>query len=376
MIAVLLFVTMQVTPEIIVSGKRLDDAYRECIDRACPPLRDAQVSIAYAEQQFRDGAYVKARKTLAAAVSRNKRYAATAPKPVAAIYEAYATVALHDGEMDVYRKAVAGQVGTLRRNLPPTDPAVTAVAFATGDMWVALHNGEAADSSYRAVEHRALATGDATLAMVATLRRVGLANALGYPDKAAILMAEAEARPAAADPTLRSVLQVVRLRLAARRSDDGQVDRLVREIGRDASTTPVLVWAPPYEVNALAAARAEAQKFGGPDPVAVATSDPSPIQWADIGFWIRPDGKTDDVEILRGSRSTGWASYLLKQISARRYTGSTAVAGDRGVYRIERFTERGTYMTPIGKLTRVRTGPSQLEVLELTNSDKRATHRR
>lgn len=372
MIALLLFLTIQVAPEIVVSGKRLDDAYRECVDRACPPLRDAQVSIAYAERQFRAGAYAKARSTLAAAVARNKRYAATAPKPVAAIYEAYATVALHDGEMDVYRKAVAGQVGTLRRNLPPNDPAVTAVALTTGDMWVALHNGDAADSSYRAVEHRALAQGDATLAMVAALRRVGLASASGYPEKAAQLMAEAEARPAAADPALRPVLQVVRLRLAARQSDDGQVDRLVREIGHDASTTPVLVWAPPYEPSALPAARAEAQKFGGADPVAMATSDPAPVHWADIGFWISPEGKTDDVEILRGSRSTGWASYLVKQISARRYAGGTAVDGDRGVYRIERFTERGTYTVPIGKLVRIRNGPSQLEVLDMTEPVKPA----
>lgn len=373
MIAVLLFVTMQITPEIIVSGKRLDDAYRECVDRACPPLRDAQVSIAYAERQFRDGAYVKARKTLAAAVSRNKRYAATAPKPVAAIYEAYATVALHDGEMDVYRKAVAGQVGTLRRNLPPNDPAVIAVAFTTGDMWVMLNNGEAADSSYRAVEQRALAHGNATLAMLATLRRVGLASAQGYPVKAARLMAEAEARPVAADPDLRAVLRVVRLRLAARRADDGQVDQLVEEIGHDVSTQPVLIWAPPYEPTALAAARDAARKFDLVDPVAPTSGEFDPVKWVDIGFWIRPDGRTEQSEILRGSRSTRWASYLLKQVSGRRYTGIAAASSSNGVYRIERFTLRGTYVVPKGSLVRRRAGPAELEVIDLTEPNTSRT---
>ncbi|MEG8033210.1 hypothetical protein QP179_17385 [Sphingomonas aurantiaca] len=256
MIALLFVLTMQAaTPDIVVSGKRLAEAYESCVEQGCPPLRDAQVSIAFAEQQFRQGAYQKARYTLAAAVARNKDNAAAAPKPVAALYEAYATVSLHDGEMDVFKKAVGGQVRTLRDNLPPNDPAVTAAAFATGDMWVSLGNGRAAESSYRAVERQALASGDATLAMLATLRRVGLANARRDPAGATRLLAEAEARPAAADPSLRSVLQVVRLRLAAKRADDAAVDRLVRDIGHETSARPILIWSPPYEPSAQASAR-------------------------------------------------------------------------------------------------------------------------
>ena len=376
MIALLLLLTIQVTPDIIVSGKRLDDAYRDCVDQACPPLRDAQVSIAYAERQFREGASVKARSTLSAAISRNKRYAATAPKPLAALYEAYATVSRHDGDMDAFRTAVGGQVRTLRNNLPPDDPAVTAAAFATGDMWLGLRNARSADQSYRAVERQALAQGNATLALQATLRRVGLANAQGNTAEAARLMAGAEARPEASDPTLRTVMQVARLRLAAKQADDEQVDRLVREIGHDASTRPVLIWAPPYERTAETAARVNAAKFDMVDPLPARPSDYGTIQWADIGFWIRPDGKTSDPEILRGSRSTAWATPYLRQVSGRRYTGNPAIHGDRGVYRIERFTLRGTYLVPTGSLIRRRAGPADLEVLDLTKPDNPVTARR
>ncbi|MES3151862.1 hypothetical protein [Sphingomonas faeni] len=374
MIALLFALTMQATtPDIVVSGKRLTDAYEACVEQTCPPLRDAQVSIAYAEQQFRQGAYLQARKTLAAAVARNKQNAATDPKPVAALYEAYATVSLHDGEMDVFKRAVAGQVRTLRENLPPNDPAVIAAAFATGDMWLSLGNGRAAESSYRAVERQAMADGNATLAMLATLRRVGLANARRDISGATRLLAEAEARPAAADPALRSVLQVVRLRLAAQRADNGQVDRLVREIGHATSTRPVLIWGPPYEPTALAAAREDAAKFDLINPVPTRSGDLNPIQWVDIGFWIKPDGKTDDVEILRGSRSTGWAGYLVKQVSGRRYTGTPDAEGGSGVYRIERFSLRGLYQTPTDSNIRRRSGPSELEVLDLTQPDKTVT---
>jgi hypothetical protein len=370
MIALSFILTLQAaTPDIVVSGRRLSEAYAACAEQGCSPLRDAQASIAFAEQQFRDGAYLKARRTLMAAISRNKRHAATDPKPVSALYEAYATVSLHDGDLDAFKSAVGQQVRTLRDNLPANDPAVVAAAFATGDMWVSMRNGRAAEISYRTIERQALADGNAALALQATLRRVGLTNARGDTAGAARLMAEAEARPIAAHPKLRAVLQVVRLRLAAGRKDDTQIDQLVRAIGHDGSTRPTLVWALPYESTGIAAAQEAAAKFDLRNPVPARSSDVDPIQWVDIGFWIRPDGKTNEPEILRGSRSTGWAGYLLKQVSERRYTGVSTSSTDRGVYRIERFTLRGAYQVPTGSLIGRRGGAARLEVLDLTQPD-------
>jgi hypothetical protein len=352
MIAIFFILSLQAaTPDIVVSGRRLSEAYAACAEQGCSPLRDAQASIAFAEQQFRDGAYLKARRTLKAAISRNKRHSATDPKPVSALYEAYATVSLHDGDLDAFKSAVGQQVRTLRDNLPANDPAVVAAAFATGDMWLGMRNGQAAEISYR------------------TMRRVGLASARGDTAGAARLMAEAEARPIAADPKLRAVLQVVQLRLAAGRKDDTQINQLVRAIGHDGPTRPTLIWAPPYESTGIAAAQEEAAKFDLRNPVPARSSDVDPIQWVDIGFWIRPDGKTNEPEILRGSRSTEWAGYLLKQVSERRYTGFSTSGTDRGVYRVERFTLRGTYQIPIGSLMRRRGGAARLEVLDLTQPD-------
>jgi hypothetical protein len=370
MIALFFILALQgATPDIVVSGRRLSEAYAACAEQGCSPLRDAQASIAFAEQQFRDGAYLKARRTLMAAISRNKRHAATDPKPVSALYEAYATVSLHDGDLDAFKSAVGQQVRTLRDNLPANDPAVVAAAFATGDMWVSMRNGRAAEISYRTIERQALAEGNAALALQATLRRVGLANARGDTAGAARLMAEAEARPIAAHPKLRAVLQVVRLRLAAGRQDDTQIDQLVRAIGHDGSTRPTLVWAPPYGSTGIAAAQEAAAKFDLRNPVPARSSDVDPIQWVDIGFWIKPDGKTNEPEILRGSRSSGWAGYLLKQVSERRYTGVSTSSTDRGVYRIERFTLRGAYQVPTGSLIGRRGGAARLEVLDLTQPD-------
>jgi len=370
MIALFFILSLQsATPDIVVSGRRLSEAHAACVEQGCSPLRDAQASIAFAEQQFRDGAYLKARRTLMAAISRNKRHAATDPKPVSALYEAYATVSLHDGDLDAFKGAVGQQVRTLRDNLPANDPAVVAATFATGDMWLEIGKGRTAEISYKTVEREASANGNAVLALQATLRRVRLANARGDTAGAARLMAEAEARPIAADPKLRAVLQVVRLRLAAGRKDDTQIDQLVRAIGHYGSTRPTLIWAPSYESTGIAAAQEAAAKFDLRNPVPARSSDVDPIQWVDIGFWIRPDGKTNEPEILRGSRSTGWAGYLLKQVSERRYTGFSTGGADHGVYRVERFTLRGTYQVPTGSLIRRRGDAARLEVLDLTQPD-------
>lgn len=377
MIALFLMLSLQsAAPDIVVSGTRLSEAYAACVKQTCTPLRDAQVSIAFAERQFRDGAYIKARRTLESAISRNKRHAATDPKPVSALYEAYATVSLHDGDMDAFKRAVGQRVRTLRDNLPGDDPAVVDAMFAIGDMWLGKHDADNAEISYKTVERHALAEGNASLALQATLRRVGLANARGDTAGAARLMAEAEARPIANDPKLRTALQVVRLRLAAGRKDNAQIDKMVRTIGHEGASGPALIWAPPYKLTEIAAAQKAAAKFDTFNPFPARSTDVDPIEWVDIGFWIAPDGKTNEPEILRGSPPTGWAGSLLKQVSERRYTGFSTSSADRGVYRVERFTLRGTYDVPLGSLIRRRSGAPRLEVLDLTQPDMAASAKR
>lgn len=101
MLALLLMV-QAASSDIVITGKRLSEEHAICDQGRCTPLRDAEVSIAYAEAQFREGKYLDARNSLAAAVNRNRNHAKIAPKPVAALYEAYATVALHEGDQEIY----------------------------------------------------------------------------------------------------------------------------------------------------------------------------------------------------------------------------------------------------------------------------------
>lgn len=134
--------------DIVVTGKRLDDANAECIARRCLPLRDAQVSIAWAERALRNGDYLAAKRGLAAAIARNRGFAAVAPKPVAALYEAYGTVTLQEGDLAAYKRAVGAQARTLREHLPPSDPAVIGAGLALGDMWLKAGSTPDAQAAY------------------------------------------------------------------------------------------------------------------------------------------------------------------------------------------------------------------------------------
>jgi tetratricopeptide (TPR) repeat protein len=372
MLVLLMFLQLP-SPDIIVSGKRLAEEYATCHRGSCTPLRDAQVSIAFAELQFREGRYLDAKHTLSAAVARNRTHAKTAPKPVAALYEAYATVALHEGDQDTYKRAVGRQVRTLRDNLPARDPAVVTASLALGDMWIKLGNYRQADGAYRATERTALAAGEGKAAMLTTMKRAALASAMGRQAIAKRMVDELTALSEASDPVMAQVLRIVQFRVAARDADDETMKSLVQEFAPTQGATPPLLSESPYPTDGMAAANADARRFGFPDAISVRSSDSDGVEWIDAGFWIRPDGRVDEVEILRGSNSHPWAHQILAQINSRRYArfagatdGPTPLVSS--LYRVERVTRRSKYVTPKGSLINRRVADQGFETLDLTDA--------
>ncbi|WP_313230783.1 tetratricopeptide repeat protein [Sphingobium yanoikuyae] len=367
-----LFLLLQAAaPDIVVTGERLVEEQAKCARGECTPLGDAQATIALAEQQFRSGEYVHAKGLLAAAISRNKDKGADAPHAVAAIYEAMATVSLHEGDQDDYRRAVAGQVKTLCDNLPADDVAVQASATALGDMWIKLGRYRQAESTFRGIEKQALAEGQAYPAMMAGMKRAWLAGALGKMREARAMLDALEQRQIAQEPGFRTALRVVRLRLAVRAGDEAEITRLAGTIAADKDTPPILIWQPPYPSDAIAEANNNARAFGGVDVLPVRSSDVASIQWVDVGFWVRPDGRIEEAEILRGSRSPAWAPAILKQVEGRRYVAKANLGEEDapGSYRIERVTRKNRYETPLGSNIRRRISAASFEVLDLTASE-------
>lgn len=371
-----LLLMMQATADIVVTGKRLEEAHAQCARGGCTPLRDAQASIALAEARFRTGAYLDAKKLLAGAIARNKAKAASDPKPVAAIYEAYATVALHEGNQFDYRRAVASQVRTLRDNLPATDSSVLAATTALGDMWLKIGDSTQADATYRTSESEALRSGNARGAMLAGMKRAWLAAALKRPKDARAKLDELGRRPIAQEPGFGNALRVLRLRLAAQEAEGDELNSLIRSLGQNQDAAPVLLKAPPYELDAAAAleeARARARRYGDPDPVPLRAIDLDAIQWADFGFWIRPDGTTAQAELLRSSKRNPWTDLALRQIAQRRYSAHADAGTGEGFYKVERLTRRSKYDIPIGSVISRRVAVGGFETLDLTDEGSGTT---
>lgn len=357
------------TPAIVVQGERLSQALQQCEAGQCTVRRDAQVSIASAEKLFRDGEYLKAKLLLARAIARNRRHEATSPKLVSSLYEAYATVSLHDGDESAFRRGTRQQVRILREHLPADDPAVVAKATALSDMWLKLRDYRQAKLSYEAAEQQAERAGQAEMAALAAIRIAWLTATSGHRAAARTMLDAIARRPVASTGDLPDVIAVMRFRFDASSLSEEELLRRARSIGGAYRKTPLLVVNPAYDFTDSADVNTAASRFQLVTPIPILSSDISSVQWVDVGFWIRPDGRTDEVEILRGMRSESWARSIVRQVEGRIYSSVSPTPdgkGATGMYRVERVTLRQRYQVPVGSLIPRRVSVGGVETLDLT----------
>lgn len=368
MIFLLLLAQVQ-APAIVVQGERLSQALQQCEAGQCTVRRDAQVSIASAEKLFRDGEYLKAKMLLARAIARNRRHQATSPKLVSSLYEAYATVSLHEGDESGFRRGTRQQVQILRDHLPADDPAVIAKTTALSDMWLKLRDYRQAKLSYEAAEQQAERAGQAEMAAFAAIRVAWLTATMGHRTAARTMLDAIAKRPVANTGDLPDVIQVMRFRIDASSLSEEEMVQRARSIGRAYRNMPLLVVNPAYDFTDITTLNKAARRFQLVTPIPVLSSDISSVQWVDVGFWIRPDGRTDEVEILRGMRSESWAQSIVRQVEGRVYSSFLPAPGEKaaaGIYRVERVTLRQRYQIPIGSLTPRRVPVGGVETLDLT----------
>jgi hypothetical protein len=92
-------------------------------------------------------------------------------------------------------------------------------------------------------------------------------------------------------------------------------------------------------------------------------------RWVDIGFWVTPEGRVKDADILRHSGPIYWAQPLVRSISGRIYSPG-GEAGSDGTYRIERYSYTSLWMDRTGTHLRQRGPNARLEFLDLTAEDQ------
>jgi hypothetical protein len=378
---------------IIITGVRISDlkaALAKCLERKCPPDQDIAASTALAEAEFVEGKYQDARTTLKASLGRNKGYANDYPVPVANLFRADSRVAAHMGAGDEYRVETFAVVSALKAGMPSDDGRVLMAEVEVGDMFARMGQIDAAVQKYHALAERAAKANLPTVEGMARLRVVALYTQLASQNRQSYVAYAAPARDAAADltrnrdPRLKPFVvagDLLVTRLAARNGDKAAVDRLVAAYvaaGAGKDNRPVALYSPPMKPIR--------DTYDGSIPGVVWTKINSGDllgQWADISFWVKPDGTVDDVDVLRGGVGalTGprkanphfedvWTIPIVQQIKGRRYAPLPGDPNGPGMIRVERYTLTA-WLTdgegPSGKGSRIQTsGTPRIEMLDLS----------
>jgi hypothetical protein len=353
--------------DVLVVGRRAEQALATCLARNCPPAEEVDASLDASVEQFADGRYADARRTLQKAIRRNRHHAAELPGPVSSLYATLSTVAEHEGDTRLLKSAARDNVLVLRRHLGATNLATLREELSFADTLVGLGAPGAADSAYRTIQQRAIASSHPGIAAGAAFRRAWLALLRDRFKEAERFADEAVGIAGANDRLMVDLREILRTRIAIRKGDEGAVDALAARLRRSADAQPQLLFAPPVaDVNPVAQ----------PLNTRLNPWNDSGIRFADVGYWVRANGRTAEVEVLRSSGLGQWAPGILRQVKERRYIPLDVEPGHPGVYRIDRFTVRGTMDVPTGSHLRQRMGDLTVHVVDLTETEAMSAARR
>lgn len=355
-------------PTIVVVAKRTEKELADCLARKCGVRDDAIASIHHAQAQFANGEYPDARKTLLASINRNRK--AEDSRAMSALWHALARVTLHNGDREEHFRASlkAGSILARAQSVTPAERVRGEIQVA--DAWAATGESDNAARRYGEIEAAARARGEAELADMMKVRAIAVRSSFdGRPF--ARLALERLAR----DGNLSASARASALAIAAsfQERETPKVAKLLDAIPTQSANGPtVLIYSPrdDFSKQRETVARAVANNdFTLLNLLQPRGGDLSSYKWADIGYWVRPDGRVEGAELLRGSRNLDWAKAALKQVSGRRYAPFEAPPGAEGRYRIERVTLTYDHGTPAGSMIRRRAGLPSFRYEELKIED-------
>jgi hypothetical protein len=352
-------------PPIIITGQRLDEteaALRACLARKCPPDEDIAATLAHAENLFVAGDYKKARATLQASLGRNDDEAKRYPEPVSNLYRANAVVANHLGLEEDYHWSTWGILRALKAGIPKPDARHFGARMEIAAMTTRLRGFESGSRLYQQLAQDAEKAGRPDIAAMASLRAAGVARR-NIPSSGARKYLAEMAQSTSPDKKVASLLAKLWLaRVAREKGRIAEADRIIREIAPPDLAKPILVYSPPYQLTV--------QEMQSADPARVTAGEGNPARgfagnfdkmWIDVGFWVQPDGRVSDLEVLRKGGKAGWADPLLKSISGRLY-----VPTREPFHRVERYTYTSGWELRAGSHIRQRSSRARVEFLDLT----------
>lgn len=337
---------------------------RDCLARKCPPREDIDATLAHAENLFVAGDYEEARRVARRSIGRNDRHARALPVDVSDLYRAYSRINAHMGDGDPYRRATYAVRRTLKQGLPQDDPRILGADFEVAGMYASMNETDRAHRVYQEIEEKAAKLGRPDLAANARVRAAWLTELEG--DRA---MARSNLRRIADDisPQTRLARLTALILLARLDRQEGKTnssDALIAGLRDKVGPRPVLLFSPRIHMDRGIDAQA------GGSVTRLLTGDDYRDSWVDIGFWVTPDGRVSEPEVLRFGSKPDWVKPLLRSIEGRIYSPPADPAGS---YRVERYTHTAFWMQVTGTRLEQRSPETRLEFLDLTAEPEKTT---
>ncbi|HEX8669008.1 MAG TPA: hypothetical protein VF727_11630 [Allosphingosinicella sp.] len=369
----------QEAPAIVVTGQRIADSeasLRACLARRCPPNEDIDASLGHAEALLAAGDYEKARRALLQSLDRNKDEAKRYPVAVSDLWRANGRVAAHLGLDRSYYFSTVSILRALKAGLPKEDVRQFGARMEIAAMMGRLRGHEAARHAYGDIARDARRQGRPDIAAMAELRSI----MNHYPPHERPRLVRAIAR--SNDPQMRAAALEARLallNLAKAEGNKEQVALLSREFAGLKANKPILIYSPPYDMiehevesptdifhHAYQSAPGGITRVMDVAAFSTTKRDAPGFDdmWIDVGFWVTPEGKVGDLQVLRKSGDTFWAAPLLASIARRLYTPGNGQAVDS--YRVERYTYTSGFEAQTGTHLQGRGPKGRIEYLDMT----------
>ena len=347
---------------IIVTARSLQDteaALRNCLARRCPPAEDIAATVAHAENLFVAGRYEEAMSMLGDSIGRNKKFAKYLPVEVAGLYRAHSRVSIHLGHENQYRLSSYQIVHSLKAGLPNDDQRVVAARFEVAAMQLSLGKVRLARDTYGEVAEQAGKIGRGDLARIALIRVAWIDYLLGDEGGARDKLKQMAADRAPEARVSRISALVLLSRMDRSKGKESYTDQLISELKEAKLDKPVLLYAPPMELK-----RSPIQEEREvTSTLRLWATDTFEDKWVDVGFWVDPDGRVREAEILRRSGDTDWTPTLMASINGRIYA---PLSDPTGSYRVERYTYTSLWEDRTGTRLKQRSANARVEMLDLS----------
>jgi hypothetical protein len=355
-------------PAIIVTGRSLSEtesALEQCLARRCPAEEDIKASLAHAENLFVAGDYGSARRILKQSIARNGDTAAALPIPVSNLYRANGRIAAHLGEAEDYVRSTYRTWSILRDGTGVPSWLPLSARMDVANMITATQGARAGKRAFRQLEAEALQLGRPDIAALARLRGIWVEYRAdpSRPVERQLRLILASAGPEERIARTGALILLARVEREKGVAGGAATDALVEELARTPTERPTLLYAPPLPVVRGDKWWADPTRVPVYSVISQLPTENFEDRWVDIGFWVQPDGRVEEAEVLRQSGAPRWVKPVLASVAGRVYAPLTS---GQGHYRVERFTYTSNWRSRIDTRLRVRSQDGVIHSLDLT----------